>query len=103
MRKDNSEDQAICVTRSFLKHDLTHFAVESEANLKSGFWGLISAGKSLADLNDRTGQSLAGEVPQLMVIEGVVGALHNIDQTKPVKLYEGLVAQGDGLGWEIPA
>ena len=77
-RRDKSVDHAICETRSFLIHDLTHFAVESEAGLNTGFWGLLASGKSLAQLNDRTGQSLQKEALELMSIEKAVAILQGL-------------------------
>lgn len=41
-----------CETRSYLVHDLLHYAVESEAGLSGGFWGNLARGKTLADMND---------------------------------------------------
>jgi hypothetical protein len=67
-----------CETRSYLMHDLLHYAVEGEARLESGFWGNLVKGKTLVDMNDRTGRSLAAEAPGLMAIERVVGALSGV-------------------------
>ena len=55
-----------CETRSYLVHDLLHYAVESEAGLDGGFWGHLARGKTLADMNDRTGKALAGQAPELL-------------------------------------
>lgn len=41
-------------TRSFLLHDLVHYAVEAEAGIDDGFWGLLARGTTLAALSDRT-------------------------------------------------
>jgi len=67
-----------CETRSYLTHDLLHYAVETEAGLESGFWGNLARGKTLAQMNDRTGRALAAEAPELMAIERVVGALTGV-------------------------
>jgi hypothetical protein len=60
-----------CETRSYLTHDLLHYAVEGEAGVQSGFWGRLAAGASLAEMNDRT-RPMAEE---MAAIEQVVGAL----------------------------
>ena len=54
-----------CETRSYLVRDLLHYAVESEAGLEGGFWGHLARGKTLADMNDRTGKAMAGDAPDL--------------------------------------
>src|SRR5688572_16003070 len=41
-------------SRSYLLHDLAHYAVEAEAPIADGFYGLLASGVSLAKLNDRT-------------------------------------------------
>jgi hypothetical protein len=64
-----------CETRSCLVHDFLHFATEAAAHLDGGFWGNLAKGKTLADMNDRTGQRMAEEGPAMMSIERVVGAL----------------------------
>jgi hypothetical protein len=65
-----------CETRSYLLHDLLHYAVESEARLATGFWGNLAAGKTLADMNDRTGAAMQDAAPAMGAIEQIVGALH---------------------------
>jgi hypothetical protein len=75
VRPDGRREQEDCETRSFLVHDLLHYAVESEARLTGGFWGNLARGKTLADMNDRTGQAMAGASAEMAVIERVVGSL----------------------------
>jgi hypothetical protein len=66
-----------CETRSYLTHDLLHYAVEAEAGLAGGFWGNLAAGRTLAQMNDRTGGMGAGaaDAEEMGTIEQVVGAL----------------------------
>lgn len=40
-------------TRSYLLHDLVHYAVETEAGISDGFWGLLCEGHTLKELADR--------------------------------------------------
>ena len=60
-----------CETRSYLAHDLLHYAVEAEAGVQSGFWGRLAAGATLTAMNDRA----RAVDEEMAVIEQVVGAL----------------------------
>jgi hypothetical protein len=75
IRPDGSVEAAPCETRSTLVHDFLHFAVEQAAALSHGFWGILARGRTLADMNDRTGMSLGAEAPAIMDVERLVGAL----------------------------
>jgi len=44
IRADGTRDQREFETRSLLLHDLVHFAVESEARLRGGFYGTLADG-----------------------------------------------------------
>ncbi|MBX3234031.1 MAG: hypothetical protein KIT84_33025 [Labilithrix sp.] len=72
---ENGREAVLCETRSLLRHDLLHFAVEAEARLEHGFWGHLARGKTLADMNDRSGVAMADAGPELAAIERLVGAL----------------------------
>lgn len=73
-RADGTHDTADLDTRSFLRHDLAHYAVEATLGLQGGVWGSIAAGGSF-DGNDLDGadmtlaETLAGPVQTLMRIE----------------------------------
>ena len=102
-RRDGSVDFVLCETRSTLVHDFTHLAVESEARLERGFWGLLAAGKTFEDLNDRTGESIADMSDDILVIEAVVGCVQGIGKGQPgAAILANLRMQGEGLGWTIP-
>jgi len=75
-RAPGAREEVECETRSLLVHDFLHYAVESEARLATGFWGNLAAGKTLADMNDRTGASMKDAAPDMGAIEQLVGALH---------------------------
>jgi hypothetical protein len=75
VRGDGRREHVDCETRSYLVHDLLHYAVESEASLQGGFWGNLEKGKTLADMNDRTGRAMEREAPEMAVIERLVGSL----------------------------
>ena len=52
-RDDGSTESVELETRSFLLHDLVHYAVEAEAKIDDGFWGLLARGtKSAAPFAD---------------------------------------------------
>ncbi len=78
-RTDGSSERIELDTRSFLRHDLAHLAIESEIPIKSGYWGCVAAGASLSGdgINgDEIGlaESLAGQVQTLMRIEAETGS-----------------------------
>lgn len=75
IRSNGASEQVTCETKSYLGHDLLHFAVESEAGIQAGFWGNLAKGKTLADMNDRTGASMKDELPDMAMIEQTVGML----------------------------
>jgi hypothetical protein len=72
---DGRRESAECETRSFLNHDLLHYAAESEAKIDFGFWGRLAAGTTLAELNDKEHQGPLYDRPDMLVVEQVVGAL----------------------------
>lgn len=57
----------------FSRHDLTHYAVESELGIRTAFFGLIASGWSI----DATGQrGVAAKLPpDAIFVENVVGTL----------------------------
>jgi hypothetical protein len=75
VRDDGSREGVELETRSLLLHDLLHLAVESEAGVETGFWGCLARGKTLGDMNDRSGQSMRAHGEEMAAIEQVVGGL----------------------------
>jgi hypothetical protein len=47
-RSDGTNDSVELDSRSFLRHDLSHFAVELELELAAGVWGSVAGGGSLS-------------------------------------------------------
>jgi hypothetical protein len=89
-------------TRSFLLHDLIHYAVESTAGLTTGVWGTLAAGCTLAELNARTAddnddddndqrERFGSRTADLLTIERVTGPLHAVAQGR-ASPEEGLAA-----------
>lgn len=48
VRQGGTKESTILDSRSFLRHDFAHFAVETEVPIASGYWGLVAAGASLS-------------------------------------------------------
>ncbi|NKB35227.1 MAG: hypothetical protein GKR91_19190 [Pseudomonadales bacterium] len=74
IRTDGSEDSSVLNSRSFLRHDLAHFAVESELRIARGYWGSVAQGTALAGSNFSgsdiaKAESLAGPIQTLMRLE----------------------------------
>jgi hypothetical protein len=47
-RNDGTNESVELDSRSFLRHDLAHFAVELELDLTAGVWGSVAGGGSLS-------------------------------------------------------
>lgn len=80
VRSDGSREKVEFVTREFLFHDLLHYAVESSLSAQRGFWGTIASGKTIVDLNDRTGESVRENAGTLYLVEGIVGVMSGVVQ-----------------------
>jgi hypothetical protein len=69
-RADGTSESVEVETRGFLRHDLAHFAIESELPIRKGFWGCVASGASLAGggvggSEARLAESLAGPIQTL--------------------------------------
>ncbi len=71
-RADGTGEAIELETRSFLTHDLLHYAVESEAGLKGSFYGILGKIGGYEELSVAGGAALGGEIA---ITERVVGAL----------------------------
>ena len=79
-RADGTGEAIEMETRSLLLHDLTHYAVESEAHLKGSFYGILARIGGYQELSVNGGAALGGEIA---ITERIVGAL------------QGALTQGD--------
>lgn len=70
------DDTVELETRSLLVHDLVHYAVESEAGLDAGFFGLLSAGTPIAELSAADMDD--GRFPELSRVERIVGPIQGL-------------------------
>jgi hypothetical protein len=71
-RPDGTGEAVEMESRSLLFHDLLHYAVESEANLRGSFYGILGKIGGYEELSVAGGAALGGEVA---IAERVVGAL----------------------------
>lgn len=86
-------------TKTYLFHDLLHFAVESEAGLKNSFYGLLTQGENYNELSMRPRMEGAAPVPQTeaATTEVIVGIMTGAvqDNANP---QEALAAAGNLFG-----
>jgi len=107
-RADGSGETVELETRSFLTHDLVHFAIESEAKLKDGFFGGLAAGKTYADLSGKgiAGKGMAADMPrETLQIEIVVGPMASVVQNnvEPTHFVSALKSYFAVQDMEVPA
>lgn len=111
IRESGARERVECETRSYLMHDLLHYAVETEARLSAGFWGELARGKTLAQMNERTGAEeaaargmlFAGMSDELAAIEQVVGVLSGLTKGRgSAELVSGMRRYADNLGTALP-
>lgn len=84
-RRDGSTEKVELESRSFLRHDLVHFAVEEALSIGGGFWGSVADGAPLGGEgiggDDATlAESLTGPVQTLMRDEAGVEAYLSVLQ-----------------------
>jgi hypothetical protein len=72
-RSDGTNESVELDSRSFLRHDLAHLAVELELDLTAGVWGSVAAGGSL------TGDGLDGS--DMALAETVSGPMQTMMRT----------------------
>ena len=102
-RADGRTESVECESRSYLLHDLLHYAVESEARLGGGFWGNLAAGKTLAQMNDRTGAGMADVAGEMGAIERIVGALHQTTKGRsPLDIVAAVRRFYESIGEQAP-
>jgi hypothetical protein len=103
-RADGRTESVECETRSYLVHDLLHYAVESEARLHGGFWGNLAAGKTLAQMNDRSGAGMSDVAGEMGAIERIVGAMHLTTKGRSShEIVGGVRRYYESIGEEAPA
>ena len=104
VRPDGRRESLLCETRSTLVHDFIHYAVEGAAQIETGFWGRLAAGRSLAEMNDRAGLPAADEAAELAIVERFVGALSGAAKGLPAAdLVATITRYAAGTGDRTPA
>ncbi len=89
VRDDLSAEAVELETRSLLLHDLVHLAVETEAGLTRGFWGMIASGVSLDNLRLDPDDPAATE---LWIAEALAGPMQSVwNERLPAERYLELV------------
>lgn len=85
-RLDGSKGSISLNSRSFLRHDFAHFAVESEVPIKMGYWGSVAAGAPLS------GEGLNLEDEDLSLAEKLAGPVQTLIrlEAKPAKYLDAL-------------
>ena len=88
----------------FALHDLTHFAVESELDIRDAFFGLIAAGWSI---EDTTGKGTRGALPPgAIFVEHIVGTLDaergSGSRWSADEFNETLARSARNAGWTVP-
>lgn len=83
VRADRSTTSASLEFRSYFKHDLMHFVVEHAANLRDSFFGLVEAGKELAELSPKAMRESALTLPrEIQTTEVIVATLQGAFKTE---------------------
>ena len=84
LRDDDSKTAASLEFRSYFKHDLMHFVVESSAKLQDSFFGLVKAGRDLSELSPKAIRESALVFPaEIQTTEVIVAALQGAYKTEP--------------------
>lgn len=104
VRDDGRRERIECETRSFLHHDLVHYALETEASLEGGFWGSVARGRALASANGRVETESPYDTPEMLLVERIVGALSTglAKDGAPAEIAARLRAYEVALGNEPP-
>jgi hypothetical protein len=104
VRPDGRPESLLCETRSVLMHDFIHYAVESAAQIETGFWGLLAHGRTLAQMNDRAGLPSADEAAEMSIVERFAGALSGAVKEVPAAvLIAGIRRYAGAMDAEVPA
>ncbi len=80
LRPDGSREAKELETRSFLLHDLTHYAVEAEVPIPDGVWGSLAAGVPLERLDPKMGPAPGAGID---AAESIVGPMSSIFRGRP--------------------
>lgn len=82
-RNDKSVEQITLDTKTYLVHDICHYAVEKNLGYSKGFWGMLSQGYTFSELFGKNNP----QTEELRFIEQVVGPVQSV--------YSGHIPQQD--------
>jgi hypothetical protein len=103
VRDDDVSETRELETRSALAHDLTHYAVEVEAELTSSFYGRLSQGIAYDALITTPATNLEAQQTEVVVVL-VQDSLKSEDLAKgdPERLAQNIVAGFRSMGGDPP-
>ena len=105
IRRNGTVEMADLETKSLLKHDFLHLALESEAGLQHSFWGLVASGKSFLELSGKMeGGMISAANSEIATTEMLVGALTGAEkeQNSSSEFVERFSAWCREVGMECP-
>ena len=90
VRENGTGESVELETKTYLKHDVTHFVLESGAGLTDGFFGLLAQGRTLKELADISETNFPTK--EALNVERVVGPLSGFLESDqdPEDLIDGL-------------
>lgn len=102
-RPDGTSEQRELETKTFLLHDLVHFALESQAGLRHSFYGRLAQGAAYADFADPAAAAAHG--PELLAAELLAGPLQKalVGDFDPAAFHARFVSYLDSIGGTPPA
>lgn len=71
---DQSLERITLETKTYLVHDICHFAVEKNLGYKNGFWGMLSQGYTFSELFAKDNP----QTEELRFIEQIVGPVQSV-------------------------
>jgi hypothetical protein len=82
-RADGTSDRIEVDTREYLRHDLSHYAIELEVPIRKGFWGCVASGATLmgegvGGSDARFAEGLAGPIQTLFRTDAGLDAYTNL-------------------------
>lgn len=105
IQPDGSSETHKLETKSYLRHDFIHLALEKTAGIDYGFWGQLKAGKSITDLNMNT-EMMKGSIPSTPneIVEVVTGSLQGYfdGEDEPEQYLEGVKQLLNAYKADIP-
>lgn len=75
VRPDGTGETLELETKTFLFHDLLHFAIETEAKLQNSFYGMLARGELYATLKKENDPMNTPQTGEIGVTERIVGGL----------------------------